>query len=129
MLLKQFPEPCRIDYVPSPLEPNEDGVQDVGWRCGTLSDGRGYRLECWRMDELVMATLLFACDGLTYYSRDDMYLLLEAEGIVSYAGDKRPLQMACTKDDAGSDMWALNIMLSRGTAAYASVIGELRRYR
>lgn len=129
MLVKQFAEPCRIDYVPSPLEPNEDGVLDVGWRCGALSDGRGYRLECWRMDELVMVTVLFASKGLTGYNRDDMYLLLEAEDIVKYTGGKRPLQMACTQDDAGSDMWALNIMLSRGEMAYASVVGELRRYR
>ena len=129
MLVKQFAEPCRIDYVPSPLEPNEDGVLDVGWRCGALSDGRSYRLECWRMDELVMVTVLFASEGLTGYNRDDMYLLLEAEDIVKYTGGKRPLQMACTKDDAGSDMWALNIMLSRGAATYASVVGDLRRYR
>lgn len=129
MLVKQFAEPCRIDYVPSPLEPNEDGVLDVGWRCGVLSDGRAYRLECWRMDELVMVTVLFDSCGIAAYNREDMYLLLEAEKIVQYTGAKRPLQIACTTDDAGSDIWALNIMLSKGAATYASIVGELRRYR
>ena len=47
MLIKKFPVPCRVDYVPSPYEPDEDGVQDVGYYNGKLSDGRAYRLECW----------------------------------------------------------------------------------
>ena len=46
MLIKKFPVPCRVDYVPSPYEPDEDGVQDVGYYNGKLSDGRAYRLEC-----------------------------------------------------------------------------------
>jgi hypothetical protein len=25
MLIKKFPVPCRVDYVPSPYEPDEDG--------------------------------------------------------------------------------------------------------
>ena len=40
MLIKKFPVPCRVDYVPSPYEPDEDGVQDVGYYNGKLSDGR-----------------------------------------------------------------------------------------
>ena len=31
MLIKKFPVPCRVDYVPSLYEPDEDGVQDVGY--------------------------------------------------------------------------------------------------
>ena len=36
MLIKKFPVPCRVDYVPSPYEPDEDGVQDVGYYNGKL---------------------------------------------------------------------------------------------
>ena len=39
MLIKKFPVPCRVDYVPSPYEPDEDGVQDVGYYNGKLSPG------------------------------------------------------------------------------------------
>ena len=59
MLIKKFPAPSRIDYVASPYEPNEDGVMDVGYYNGALSDGRAYRLECWRMDEMLMMTVMF----------------------------------------------------------------------
>ena len=58
MLIKKFPAPSRIDYVASPYEPNEDGVMDVGFYNGALSDGRAYRLECWRMDEMLMMTVM-----------------------------------------------------------------------
>ncbi len=59
----------------SRLEPDEDGVQDVGYKVGNLSDGRAYRLECWRMDDMLMLTVMFASTGLTAYQREDMYLL------------------------------------------------------
>ena len=72
MLIKKYAAPCRVDYVPSPYEPDEDGVMDVGYKTGTMSDGRTYRLECWRMDEMLMLTVLFPNEGLSAYSRADM---------------------------------------------------------
>ena len=77
MLIKKFPVPCRVDYVPSPYEPDEDGVQDVGYYNGKLSDGRAYRLECWRMDDMLMLTVMFSDRCLEGYRREDMALLLE----------------------------------------------------
>mgnify|MGYP000046099470 FL=1 len=72
MLIKKFPVPCRVDYVPSPYEPDEDGVQDVGYYNGKLSDGRAYRLECWRMDDMLMLTVMFSDRCLEGYRREDM---------------------------------------------------------
>lgn len=60
MLFKKYTAPCRVNYVPSPYEPDEDGVMDVGYKIGVFSDGRPYRLECWRMDEMLMLTVLFS---------------------------------------------------------------------
>ena len=73
MLIKKFPVPCRVDYVPSPYEPDEDGVQDVGYYNGRLSDGRAYRLECWRMDDMLMLTVMFSDRGQNVW---DINLLL-----------------------------------------------------
>ena len=44
MLFKKFTAPCRVDYVPSPYEPNEEGVMDVGYKNGVISDWLPYRL-------------------------------------------------------------------------------------
>ena len=67
MLFKKYTAPCRVNYVPSPYEPDEDGVMDVGYKNGVFSDGRPYRLECWRMDAMLMLTVLFSNEGLTGY--------------------------------------------------------------
>ncbi len=123
-----YSTPRRIDFTPSPLEPDDDGVQDVGYRLGKLSDGRPYRLECWRMDDMVMITIMFDDISLSTYSRQDMLLLVEAEELVEFTGTKKSLQAAMTEDDAGNKVWALNIMLSNHKGTYARIVGELRRY-
>lgn len=129
MLIKKFPTPTRIDYVPSPYEPDEDGVQDVGYKLGDLSDGRSYRLECWRMDDMLMITLMFSDLGLEGYKRDDMALLLEGEDLVSFVGERRPLQAARTTDDADNRVWAINMMLQNSKGKIAELAVELNSYR
>lgn len=128
MLIKKFPVPCRVDYVPSPYEPDEDGVQDVGYYNGKLSDGRAYRLECWRMDDMLMLTVMFSDRCLEGYRREDMALLLELEDIVCFKGTNRKLQATRTEDDRGQTVWAINIMLANKKGSYAEIIPSLNRY-
>ena len=128
MLIKKFPVPCRVDYVPSPYEPDEDGVQDVGYYNGRLSDGRAYRLECWRMDDILMLTVMFSDLCLEGYRREDMPLLLEAEEIVRFTGAGRKLQAARTEDDRGQNVWAINLLLANKKGTYAEIVPELTRY-
>ena len=130
MLFKKFTAPCRVDYVPSPYEPNEEGVMDVGYKNGVMSDGRPYRLECWRMDELLMLTVLFSNQGLTGYKRADMPLLLEGEEILRFVGEGKPrLQAAQTTDDVGQSMWAINLMLADNRGTYAELAVQLHSYK
>ncbi|MDY2636883.1 MAG: hypothetical protein SOV56_02960 [Phascolarctobacterium sp.] len=130
MLFKKFTAPCRVDYVPSPYEPNEEGVMDVGYKNGVMSDGRPYRLECWRMDELLMLTVLFSNQGLTGYKRADMPLLLEGEEILRFVGAGKPrLQAAQTTDDVGQSMWAINLMLADNRGTYAELAVQLHSYK
>lgn len=128
MLIKNFPVPCRVDYVPSPYEPDEDGVQDVGYLTGKLSDGRTYRLECWRMDDMLMLTVMFSDVCLGAYKREDMPLLLETEEIVRFTGETRKLQATRTEDDRGQAVWAVNLMLANKKGTYAEIVPELNRY-
>ena len=55
----KFPVPNRSEYIPSPYEPDADGVLDIGYYKGSIIGGRPYVLECWQMDELVVATVFF----------------------------------------------------------------------
>ena len=130
MLIKKYNAPCRVDYVPSPYEPDEDGVMDVGYKNGVLSDGRPFRLECWRMDEMLMLTVLFSNEGLGAYGRADMPLLLEGEEILRFVGTGKPrLQATQTSDDVGHSMWAINLMLANGQGTYAELLMQLNSYR
>ena len=130
MLIKKYDAPCRVGYVPSPYEPDEDGVMDVGYLTGTMSDGRPFRLECWRMEEMLMLTVLFSSQGLSAYSRADMPLLLEGEEILRFLGTGKPkLQAAQTTDDVGQNMWALNLMLANNKGTYAELLVQLHGYR
>ncbi len=129
MINATYPIPCRAHYLPSPWEADEDGVLDIGFCCGVLSDGRPYRLECWCMEELVMATVMFSDLGLEAYGRQEMYCLLEEEKLLQYTGQERPLQMARTHDDAANSMWALNIMLASGKNIYGKLGVRLQSYR
>ncbi|MGM9519978.1 MAG: hypothetical protein ACI3WS_04795 [Phascolarctobacterium sp.] len=130
MLIKKYNAPCRVDYVPSPYEPDEDGVMDVGYKNGVLSDGRPFRLECWCMDEMLMLTVLFSNEGLGAYSRADMPLLLEGEEILRFVGTGKPrLQATQTTDDVGHSMWAINLILANGQGTYAELSMQLNSYR
>lgn len=130
MLFKKYTAPCRVNYVPSPYEPDEDGVMDVGYKIGVFSDGRPYRLECWRMDAMLMLTVLFSNEGLTGYQRADMPLVLEGEEILHFVGAGKPrLQAAQTTDDVGQKMWALNLMLADSKGTYAELLVKLNSYR
>lgn len=120
--------PTRINYVASPLEPDEDGVRDIGYAVGKLSDGRPYRVECWCMDDLVMATIMFARRGLATWDRANMILLAEFEDLVNFVDERPRLQAAETTDDAGNEVWAINVMLRKNEKIYAELAMKLKSY-
>ena len=129
MVKLSFPRPQRQGRTASPLEPDEYGVLDVGYVTGTFCDGRPYRLECWRMEELVLATVFFSSLYLEYYERADLRLLLEAECVINFGYDEKPrLQAALTQDEAGEKMWAVNVQLAAGEKVFAEILPSLRRY-
>ncbi|MBQ8418499.1 MAG: hypothetical protein IJX10_07735, partial [Phascolarctobacterium sp.] len=96
---------------------------------GALSDGRAYRLECWRMDEILMLTVMFSDLGLSAWKRQDMFCLLELEGILEYTAERRAVQCARTQDDAERGVWALNMMLANGKGTYGKLLVPLQSYK
>lgn len=123
----EFIEPNRSKYIPSPKEPDEDGVMDIGYTKGTFCDGRSYRVECWRMDEIVMATMFFSDKYMTAWKKKDFALLLELEGIVKF--NQQLVQASRTKDDAGNNVWAVNITIHNAKGTHADLLLPLQRYK
>lgn len=124
----KFIEPNRSNYVVSAKEPDDDGVLDIGVAKGTFCDGRPYRLECWCMDELYMATVFFDDALMTAWNRFDMVLMLELEELVKFSG--RPLVQAHrVKDDGGRDVWSVNLVLKDARGQHAEILRPIQKYR
>jgi hypothetical protein len=125
---EKFNTPCRVNFIPSPYEPDEDGVLDIGYRLGRLRDGRAYRLECWRMDALEMVTLMFSEQGLEECTREEIMLLVRGEELLRFEGSPR-VQAARVRDDVGQGMWSVNLALRDGKRVFATLNVELNRYK
>jgi hypothetical protein len=57
-LQPRFPIPDRSKQ-PVRAEKDEDGVVDIGWCDGVLSDGRPFRAEMWAQDQVSCLTIFF----------------------------------------------------------------------
>lgn len=124
----KYIEPDRSEYIVSAQEPDDDGVLDLGFAKGAFSDGRPYKIECWCMDEIVMATVLFDEALMTAWKRMDFALLLELEELFKF--NVKPLvQAARMKDDAGRGIWAVNVMLKNAKGQQAELLRPMQRYR
>lgn len=124
----EFIEPNRSNYNISAREPNDEGVLDIGFAKGMFSDGRPYRLECWCMDELIMATVYLDERHITAWKRLDLALLLELEGLLRFK-DGPFLQAARVKDDAGHAVWAVNVMLKDADGLHTEILRPIQKYR
>ena len=109
----EFIEPDRSNYIVSAHKPNDEGVRDIGFVKGTFLDGRPYRLECWCMDELIMASVFF----------DERYL-----GVLQFK-DGPYLQAGRMKDGKGRGIWAVTVMLKDDDGLHAEVLTPVQRYR
>lgn len=124
----EFIEPDRSNYIASAHKPNDEGVRDIGFVKGTFLDGRPYRLECWCMDELIMASVFFDERYLTAWKRLDFALLLELEGVLQFK-DGPYLQAGRMKDGKGRGIWAVTVMLKDDDGLHAEVLTPVQRYR
>ena len=124
----KYIEPDRSEYIVSAQEPDDDGVLDLGFAKGAFSDGRPYKIECWCMDEIVMATVLFDEALMKAWKRADFALLLELEELFKFNG-KPLVQAARMKDDAGRGIWEVNVMLKNAKGQQAELLRPMQRYR
>ena len=67
-LQPKFPIPDRTKQ-PVRSTRDEDGVIDIGWCEGVLSDGRAFRAEMWAQDQISMLTLFFSTAGFELWNR------------------------------------------------------------
>jgi hypothetical protein len=101
-----YPAPDRSDHVA-----NRMGQQfvDIGWREGTLSDGRPYRAEGWYEEEIVTLSIFLSTQGLENTTVEQLTELAEREGLIEFAYEERPVALRQLVDRSGNELWVLDV--------------------
>jgi hypothetical protein len=90
---------------------DEDGILDIGWNEGIMSDGRPFRMEMWAQNGVSMLTVLFSASGLLDLEDKQMKALILKEGFVSFRkGAKRYITSIIWDDPSGNKLWSSNIV-------------------
>jgi hypothetical protein len=97
---------------------DDDGVIDIGWCEGVLSDGRSFRAEMWAQDQISMLTVFFSRAGIDDLAADAIADLVENEGLVKFKAGSRRCQSLRFTDDAGNPMWSVNVTVGGPDETY-----------
>jgi hypothetical protein len=129
VIASKFPSPDRSRQTIAHHK-DEDGILDIGWGEGAMSDDRPFRAEMWAQDGVSMLTVLFSSIGLEDADPASIADLVETEGLVSY----RPgAQKYCTPvkiiDDGGNGMWSVNIVVGDEDETYLDASVPIFAYR
>src|SRR5665213_529895 len=111
VLQPKFPSPERSKH-PVCFVKDEEGVIDIGWCDGVLSDGRSFRAEMWAQDQVSSLTIFFSNIGLEALDDETMKQFVQNEGLVTFADSKRTFCAALKHTDyAGNEFWSVNIVV------------------
>jgi hypothetical protein len=123
-----YPTPDRSKQVVQRSK-DEDGVLDIRWCDGVMSDGRAFRAELWAQDGVSMLTFFFSSVGLADLDQDRIKALLVSEGLVTFKADAREFCAArLTTDDGGSEMWSVNVVVGDEDNSYLADSAPLWGY-
>lgn len=121
-----FPTPDRSDYIPG--SGAQDGIHDLGWAEGALSDGRPFRAECWTQDQITMLTFFFSVLECPIATNEEAAALLEREHLVVFLA-ARYVQIGRVTDASGNDLWSVNVVMGDEDQLFARDSIALSPYR
>lgn len=106
---------------PVRLVKDEEGVRDIGWCEGVLSDGHAFRAEMWAQDQVSILTIFFSTCNFPDLPVSEMKTLVTTEGLCTFKDDQHQYCDGETLfDDAGNHMWSINIVVGDGGGTFIS---------
>ncbi len=104
----KYPSIDRTNYQVCKVK-NGDGILDIGWTEGLLSDGRPYRAELWAQDQITVLTVFFSVLGLEDFDTAALSSLIETHGVVLFGSLIAPVSASLFQDDKENMFWSVNI--------------------
>ena len=119
----KFPAPDRSDQTINRVK-DEDGVIDVGWNEGVMSDGRPFRIEMWAHDGVSMLTAFFSAFDFADLNDEKIAALILAEAFVTFReGARQYIEKMLRDDPSGNLMWSASVVV--GDEDLTSLAGPL----
>ncbi len=100
----EYPSIDRTNYQVCKVK-NGDGILDIGWTEGRLSDGRPYRAELWAQDQITVLTVFFSVLGLEDFDTAALSGLIETNGVVSFGSLSAPVSASLFQDEKENTFW------------------------
>ncbi len=116
--MEKYPKPDRSQMRPNFAQTLENMVLDIAWGEGAFSDGRPFRVEFWRQEQVTLLTYFFSTRGLENISTSDAAELLVKEGLIEFLGEERYVSPGKTYDYSGNEMWSVNIIIGDGGSMF-----------
>lgn len=104
----KYPSIDRTNYQVCKVK-NGDGILDIGWTEGRLTDGRPYRAELWAQDQVTVLTVFFSALGLEDFDTAALSSLIETHGVVSFGSLIAPISVSLFQDGKENTFWSVNI--------------------
>ncbi len=115
-----FPVPDRTKQ-PVNRTKDADGVIDVGWCEGVLSDGRPFRAEIWAQGGISMLTFFFSARGIEGLSADALVERLVAENLLGFRAGARRSTTVRPFNDGAADLWSVNVVVGDEDGTFLAV--------
>jgi hypothetical protein len=119
-LMPKFPIPDRSKLsILGSTRDSEDGVIEIGWCDGVLSDGRAFRAEMWAHDQVSYLTIFFSTLGIENLNDEEIRQFIQRERLVTFA-QNAPQHCAAHKFDdfAGNELWSVSVTVGGEETTY-----------
>lgn len=112
-------------------EKNEILDMDYGYLEGVcLSDNRPYRIECWGIADVIMASVYISSVDKLFCTKKELIKYLEDNKVIIWLNKlNKKIQVASGKDEDGKDILTINIKLKEEDTSFAQIAGSLHYYK
>lgn len=129
---KGYDKPIIKPKVLNVIKDEKDELLDIdyGYLEGVCrSDNRPYRIECWGIADIIMASVYFSTKDKVDCSKEELIHYLEDNNVIIWLNKfNKKIQVTKRKDEVGKDIFTINVKLKEEDTNFAKIAGSLNFY-